>query len=92
MRLAIVEWVDSTAMDGWRSRNDMKESPLNCVTCGIVLETPKTYNFVQSVSDGDKVSDIMIIPKCAVKRIRYLKLERELPCAELCASPKKDTK
>ncbi len=76
MRLAVVEWIDSCADTGWQGKHVLEEStPSKCVSVGMVVETDSCIKVFQSKSDTGNVDNIMTIPRCSVKRIRYLKIK-----------------
>ncbi len=76
MRIAIVEWVDSCSDTGWQHKSIMESSaPSKCVSVGVVKETDDCIRVMQSISDSENVCDVITIPACAVKRIRYLKVK-----------------
>ncbi len=73
MRLGIVEWTDSQAFTGWHDKNaelDISE----CVSVGIIQMRRDSIRITQSLSNHANVSEEIAIPRCAVKRIRYLKM------------------
>lgn len=75
-RLAIVEWVDSCIDTGWQSKQVLEAAaPSQCVSAGMILETNSCVKVFQSKSDTGNVDNIMTIPRCAIKRIRYLRVK-----------------
>jgi len=75
MKLALVEWVDSCSDCGWT----YLENPLhssNIITVGLVLLDDTTeIVLAMSRSNTGRVTERMAIPKCCVKRIRYLRIK-----------------
>ena len=77
MKLVIVEWVDSAFMQGWMSKEHAKEHNYSRITSvGILLKETKDYiTIVQSVSDKGDAGDDLTIPRCALERIRILRVK-----------------
>ena len=77
-----VFWVDSHIVDGWCNvkirEENTKELGLLCKTVGMLIKKNKKRIIItQSVSitkdgDVDNISDTIIIPMCAVKKINKL--------------------
>lgn len=85
MKRVEVSWIDSAGNSGWRDLDDvLREAgndPLQCWTCGYLLEDNDEYVLValnRTVHpDGSKtresVGDTIQIPRVAVSQIRYLR-------------------
>jgi len=80
IRLVYITWTDSCAPDyGWCHVDDLKTSEYMVSTVGHILcETSSSILLAMSVSmsDGDKVNNPFIIPKCCIKSIVPLSIER----------------
>ena len=77
MRLAIVEWVDSTFAQGWMGRDAIRLHQLSrSVTVGILVdENDEKITIMQSLSvDREQACDGITIPKSSIKRIRKLRV------------------
>ncbi len=73
MKIAIVEWVDSCSVSGWKSSDTLDEANISrCVSVGMYKEYDDHVNVVQNRSEHS-VGDILSIPKIAITRTRYLK-------------------
>jgi len=74
MRYVKVEWVDSYKENGWEYADKFTKKPAECKTIGIEIENTKDYICIaQSISNSEHVSDVITIPKGAVKNVRELK-------------------
>ncbi len=72
-----VEWVDSCVNGGWRMRQEYLDAVVSgvshCRTVGYLLRSNRSEVIVmQSLNDHGGAADSMTIPKCSVKKIRYL--------------------
>ena len=76
MKLVLVEWVDSSFMQGWMHKSVIKNhSASKIASVGILANNTKDHvTIVQSMSNKDDRGDGITIPKCAISRIRYLRL------------------
>ena len=75
MNLVIVEWLDSSARSGWRSRDYLQDAhPAKCVSVGIARSKEDCVNITQSISDAGDISEVVSIPRCSILRIRKLKV------------------
>jgi hypothetical protein len=69
-----VEWVDSCAHHGWRDEDE--EFPVSfCRTSGYLIHRDKTRVTIASSQDATSghVSDIITIPRSAIRKVRRLK-------------------
>ena len=74
-RLVEVEWVDACVNGGWRTVEEYLISPgvAQCRTAGYLLRSNRQeIMVVQSISEHGTVADSTRIPRCSVKKIRYL--------------------
>ena len=75
MRLAIVEWLDSYASHGWEQESELNYMhPSKCVSVGILRKKDDCIQITQSQTSEKHIDHTIVIPKCAVKRIRYLRI------------------
>ncbi len=75
LRMVEVEWVDSCSLSGWRDVEEHREHNgiAKCATVGYLLRSNrKEVTVVQSWNDNEGAHSSMSIPRCAVKKIRYL--------------------
>ncbi len=75
MKLLLVEWVDSTYSSGWQLRDSIDEDITNCVTVGILLQEKKDILVMALSLSKVEYSQAMTIPKCAIKRMRTLRVK-----------------
>jgi len=74
MKLVLVEWLDSFSCFGWHQPGH--ERPSKCITVGILREEDtESVTISQSRSHCGNVCDDIAIPKCSIKRIRYLNVK-----------------
>ncbi len=69
-----LEWVDSTSMQGWV--NDYKTPNVNCVSVGLLVSENKesiTIASNKSLGFENAYGQYMTIPKCAIKKRKWLK-------------------
>lgn len=75
MDIFYIEWLDSSALEGWQSIEEASElKPLMIKTVGFLLaETEESYTLTQSQNGPDGLVDYSLcIPKFAVKLARKL--------------------
>lgn len=77
MKLQLIEWVDSCSQNTWQPKSILKTHKIsNCVSVGIIDEHDTYINIIQSVDNYcENVDHIMAIPKCAITRIRQLRVK-----------------
>lgn len=72
-----IEWIDSCASKGWGTRDfHLKEFAYSkCRSTGYVIEDTKKYIAIaQSIGDDThNMSDLISIPRVAIKKIKILK-------------------
>ena len=75
MKLAMVEWVDpcSVAVQ-WQDIEPFIEKPVDCISCGILLHEDEDNVHLGLNMNSSHYSQGMVIPKCCIKRLRYLKV------------------
>lgn len=73
MKVAKVEWVDSTSYDGWRSRN-LEFSPVNIETVGYLFNVNKEgVTIVQSEAPVENgINAMIVIPKGCITKVSTL--------------------
>ncbi len=77
MRIALVEWVDSSAYNGWHKFDPSIDSMSKCISVGILKhEDEKQIILLSGFSDYGNVQDTHAIPKCCIQRMRTLKVCR----------------
>lgn len=75
MKLMMVEWVDSYHEPDWQGKQHIDGiKPSSCVSVGIAHEYPDRVTLVQSQSTSN-MADVIAIPRCAIKRMRVLKVD-----------------
>jgi len=75
MRLALVEWEDSSSITGWHVLSDY-DSSCKCVSVGLLCrEDKKSITLTASKSDSGNYDTTISIPRTCVKKIRYLKVK-----------------
>jgi len=78
MRMVEVEWLDSYGSFGWQDRENC-ESDTHATTpktIGYLLQSKRDeLLLVQSWSANELVAGAIAIPKCSVKKIRYLEVK-----------------
>jgi hypothetical protein len=77
MKLVMIEWLDSAFCSGWVPKETAKRHTFSKITSvGILLhEDNEKVTIMQDMSDKDDAGDGITIPKVAVTRIRYLKVD-----------------
>ncbi len=75
MKIGLVEWVDSCSCNGWGVKESHSYRPSGCTSVGILEEKTDCVTIIQSLSDSGNIADIITIPKCSIKRIRYLRVK-----------------
>lgn len=76
MKIAMVEWVDSCARNGWHRSVGTDYEPVNCTSVGIVMveDDRKIVLALNHTEDSDiDVSDTISIPMCSVKEVTVLR-------------------
>jgi len=71
-----VDWDDTAAYHGWKPEELVKVNvePSFCRSVGYLLENSKAQLVLyQSMADNENVSEVLVIPKSAVRKIRKLK-------------------
>lgn len=69
-----VEWVDSEAHNGWQ--HEIHASVLICRTRAYLIEKMTDHIAISSTwSANESWLDPLIIPRCAIKKIKYLPCE-----------------
>ncbi len=78
MKLVMVEWIDSYSDTGWQHKSVLDSSTASeCVSIGMMKEGNDCIKVYQSTSKSGNICDIIIIPRCAIKRIRKLCVKRD---------------
>ena len=75
MKIVRIEWVDAAYADsaGWRDSSESMRLP-KIVSVGILHhKTKKRVVYVDSVSDGGKVSGMNIIPRSSIRSMKRLR-------------------
>ena len=81
MKLALVEWNDSSVLHGWEARDWFDGEVLKCQSVGFLLkETSDSVVLLLSRSSGDKWAEGITIPKCSIKRMRQLQVVKQGNC------------
>lgn len=76
MRIGIVEWVDSYSSNGWENKSELDSMyPSKCISIGIIREKEDYIYITQSQTDTSHIDHTMCIPRCSIKRIRYLRIK-----------------
>lgn len=71
MRIALIEWVDSSSNSGWHEPGN--EDIAHCITVGVVYsENSERITLFTSKSHFGNHCDSISIPKVCIKRIRKL--------------------
>lgn len=75
-KLKRVRWVDSATSAGWQVSKREIYVPVECETVGFVIaETPEYIAISATVADSfHDTTDVMSIPKCAIRKIEKLDL------------------
>ena len=78
MKLVLVEWLDSNAVNGWHPKQQFQNDGISkCQSVGILMkETPKEIALVLNLS-GELWSDAIYIPKSCITRMRQLKVKEK---------------
>ena len=76
MKIVLVEWIDSSTEYGWLKVESFDTSVVKCQSVGFLIkETDDAIVVTLSRSDSGRCADAITIPKCSIKRIRYLKVK-----------------
>jgi hypothetical protein len=68
-----VDWVDSDGFDGWHHPEEEFEVS-KCVTVGILAKESKDAIRIDQSQSKSKVDNTITIPRCAIKKIKRIKL------------------
>lgn len=73
-KIARVTWDDISCYHGWRDIENTKDcDPLQCVSVGTLVEVKKgNVGLMQSVSGNDNGSEITVIPKRVIRRMKII--------------------
>lgn len=82
MPVVEVLWVDSHAYGGWKSPEEWTEDLAEAMWCRSIgwlyARTRQQLVLMQSQGTAGKLSDAIVIPRCAVRQVRVL--ERGQSC------------
>jgi hypothetical protein len=73
-----VTWVDSAAVGGWQKPEMVNADPMVCESVGFLVRRDAksillALNAAISADSSTAYGDYMVIPNCAVKKIKNLK-------------------
>ena len=73
-KVVMVDWVDSSGSAGWRSPEEVEEISLKVQSVGILIASYKHQIVISHSVDlnAGSVYGTFSIPRCAIKRLRYL--------------------
>ena len=77
MKLVLVEWIDSNRVSGWWNKHDILDEKKGvnwCISVGVLIKENKKEVGVCLNQSGEVWGDVIYIPRCAVRRIRQLKI------------------
>lgn len=76
MKIVLVEWVDSASYSGWHRISPETAGIITCISVGLLCQEDKEQlTLVQSRNDFGNYAEFLSIPKCCIKRVRYLKIK-----------------
>ena len=70
-KLYKINWIDAYSDGGWRKLSDLPKQikPMSIETVGwLIHEDKEYYTFAQNLSDKERYSDTMSIPKRYIKK------------------------